>query len=107
MVGLVVQIVLLVFTVIDSGCPLKCYSDQEGLQWTRCDDRKGFRTCFTKYDQRGVVTARGCSTKDKIFHVECENHVMGRSSEKFCYCSYFLCNGGDSTTQIGWLYCLV
>ena len=44
----------------------------------------------------GAVTARGCSTKDKIFHIECENHVMGRTSEKFCYCSYFLCNGGSS-----------
>jgi hypothetical protein len=39
------------------------------------------------------VTARGCATKDKVFHIECENHVMGRESEKFCYCSYFLCNG--------------
>ena len=38
------------------------------------------------------MTGRGCSTKDKIFHIECENHVMGRQSEKFCYCSYFLCN---------------
>ena len=36
--------------------------------------------------------ARGCSTKQKIFHIECENHVMGRYSEKFCYCSYTLCN---------------
>ena len=43
----------------------------------------------------GVVTARGCSTKDKLYHVECENHVMGRTSEKFCYCSYFLCNGSE------------
>merc|ERR1712106_1067227 len=58
--------------------------------------RKGFRTCFTKFDPSGAVTARGCSTKDKIFHIECENHVMGRTSEKFCYCSYFLCNGGSS-----------
>ena len=44
----------------------------------------------------GIVTGRGCSTKDKIFHIECENHVMGAKSEKFCYCSYFLCNRGDS-----------
>jgi hypothetical protein len=28
----------------------------------------------------GSVTARGCSTKDKIFHIKCENHVMGRNN---------------------------
>ena len=27
-----------------------------------------------------------------MFHVECENHVSGVKSEKFCYCSYHLCN---------------
>ena len=46
----------------------------------------------------GAVTARGCSTKDKIFHIECENHVMGRTirtTESFCYCSYSLCNSGS------------
>merc|ERR1712083_646589 len=30
-------------------------------------------------------------------HIECENHVMGRDSEKFCYCSYYLCNGSGAT----------
>ena len=49
------------------------------------------------YISEGLVTARGCSTKDKIFHVECENHVMGTKSEKFCYCSYPLCN--QATTK--------
>ena len=44
----------------------------------------------------GLVTARGCATKDKVFHIECENHQMGRQSEKFCYCSYFLCNGAGA-----------
>ena len=34
-----------------AGLSLKCYSDREGLQWTRCDEQKGFLTCFTKYDQ--------------------------------------------------------
>ena len=43
----------------------------------------------------GLVTARGCSTKDKKYHIECENHVMGTSSEKFCYCSYWLCNAAS------------
>merc|ERR1712013_517514 len=78
--------------MMESGLSLKCYSDREGLQWTRCDEQKGFLTCFTKYDQRGLVTARGCSTKDRILHIECENHVMGKTSEKFCYCRTFLCN---------------
>ena len=32
------------------GVSLKCYSDLAGLQWTQCDQRKGFRTCYTKYD---------------------------------------------------------
>ena len=32
------------------GLSLKCYSDLAGLQWTNCDQRKGFRTCYTKYD---------------------------------------------------------
>merc|ERR1719500_1522863 len=94
---------LLIF-FLQQGETLKCYSTNDSVvqqQWTQCDDRKGFRTCFTKYNMKGEVTARGCSTKDKIFHIECENHVMGRSSEKFCYCSYFLCNGGERT-QLGW-----
>jgi hypothetical protein len=32
------------------GQGLKCYSDLEGKHWTQCDEKKGFRTCFTKYD---------------------------------------------------------
>ena len=38
------------------------------------------------------MTGRGCSTKNQIFSTLCENHVMGGSEERFCYCSYFLCN---------------
>ena len=52
----------------------------------------------------GAVTARGCSTTDKIFHVECENHVMGRTVrtiEKFCYCSYSLCNSEGGRIHVG------
>jgi hypothetical protein len=71
------------------------------------------------YGAEGEVTGRGCSTKDKIFHIECENHVMGRQSEKFCYCSYFLCNAGGRATlsrplllfslvlTAGWISCSV
>ena len=54
------------------------------------------------------MTARGCSTKDKLYHVECENHVMGktvRTTETFCYCSYSFCNSragrqGEEWTRI-------
>ena len=46
------------------------------------------------------MTARGCATKDSVFHIECENHVMGAGSEKFCYCSYFLCNGSSGRRQL-------
>ena len=53
------------------------------------------------------MTARRCSTKDKIFHIECENHVMGRNSERFCYCSYFLCNGAGVPIGMDWLWSLV
>ena len=51
----------------------------------------------------GEVIGRGCSTKDKIFHVECENHVMGktdRTSENFCYCSFSLCNKASSGNSL-------
>merc|ERR1719158_539123 len=90
---------LLIF-FLQQGETLKCYSTNDSVaqqQWTQCDDRKGFRTCFTKYNMRGQVTARGCATKDKVFHIECENHVMGANSEKFCYCSYYLCNGSRAS----------
>jgi len=93
-----VAVVLMFLT--QQGETLKCYSTNDSVaqqQWTQCDDRKGFRTCFTKYNMKGQVTARGCATKDKVFHIECENHVMGANSEKFCYCSYYLCNGSRAS----------
>ena len=43
------------------------------------------------------MIARGCSTKDNKYHVECENHVMGKAeriTETFCYCGFNLCNSG-------------
>jgi hypothetical protein len=43
----------------------------------------------------GGIVRRGCSTKMPMFHVECENHVSGTRNEKFCYCSYELCNRQD------------
>ncbi|TRY72558.1 hypothetical protein TCAL_14869 [Tigriopus californicus] len=42
---------------------------------------------------QGIVTGRGCSTKDKVFFKECETHSYGDTVEKMCFCSFFLCNG--------------
>merc|ERR1712141_559933 len=78
---------------------LRCYTDIEATQITRCKESEGFRTCFTKYNDskgweglEGQVTGRGCSTKDKVFYKECETHSYGEQVEKMCFCSYFLCN---------------
>merc|ERR1712062_732572 len=64
-------------------CPtvraLKCFSDVATDEGSRCEQRKGFRSCFIKYDQGGGVSGRGCSTKHQIFSTLCENHVMGGS----------------------------
>ena len=51
--------------------------------------------CFSFAAQ---VTGRGCSTKDKVFYRECETHSYGDQIEKMCFCSFFLCNGGASST---------
>ncbi|XP_059087431.1 uncharacterized protein LOC131883852 isoform X2 [Tigriopus californicus] len=89
---------------------LKCYTDVDGKQITTCKETEGFRTCFTKYNdskfhpspvpfgvkqnyKEGIVTGRGCSTKDKVFFKECETHSYGDTVEKMCFCSFFLCNG--------------
>ena len=97
---------------------MECYSNLKATRWIHCSGARGFRTCFTKYDTSefskyitfqctsfnksefmtffinlfvsgGAVTARGCSTKDKIFHIECENHVIGRTSESFVIAATF------------------
>jgi hypothetical protein len=79
---------------------LKCYTDVEGTQITRCKENEGFRTCFTKYNDTpvGQVTGRGCSTKDKVFYKECETHQSDQV-EIMCFCSYFLCNGSSIPTK--------
>jgi len=101
-VRMVVQSYFLLFSLIivlgtaktDGG--LKCYSEATGDATGRCEERRGYRTCFIKYDSTGKVTGRGCATKDKIFRTECENHAMAGKQERFCYCSYYLCNGSDA-----------
>ena len=96
---------------------MRCYSEREGPKFQLCQKRLGYRTCFVQYNKgnlltnispestnrltelrvslfisEGGIARRGCSTKMPMFHVECENHVSGIKSEKFCYCSYQLCN---------------
>lgn len=38
------------------------------------------------------VVLRGCSSRRKMFHVECESHLSGLNNEQICYCSFDLCN---------------
>lgn len=39
---------------------LRCYTDVEATQVTRCKESEGFRTCFTKYnDSKGWVEGLG------------------------------------------------
>merc|ERR1719208_305196 len=83
---------------------LECFSDVLGFQQTHCSSARGFKTCFTKINNDGAVIARGCSTKDNKYHVECENHVMGKAdriTETFCYCGYNLCNSGSLRLDVG------
>jgi hypothetical protein len=46
----------------------------------------------------GEVSGRGCASKEKLYYVQCENHEMDGLVEKFCYCSFNLCN--TATTQV-------
>ena len=108
---------------------LKCFSDPDGVEMSLCEEKRGYRTCFIKYDHSkselselirsdqtinlsvpgGQVTGRGCSTKNKLFFTECENHVMvgegvgpgGRGGERICYCGTFLCNNVSTLTLTG------
>ena len=96
-----------------SGDEMRCYSEREGSKFQLCQKKLGYRTCFVQYNKgiyltytdwdmitvfsvaEGGIARRGCSTKMPMFHVECENHVSGVKSEKFCYCSYQLCNNQE------------
>jgi hypothetical protein len=42
------------------------------------------------------IVLRGCSSKRKMFHIQCESHLSGTRNEKFCYCGYDLCNAATS-----------
>ena len=40
----------------------------------------------------GQLAGRGCSSKAKLYREHCEVHEMDGLVEKFCYCSFNLCN---------------
>ncbi|XP_023346177.1 uncharacterized protein LOC111715142 [Eurytemora carolleeae] len=90
---------------------MKCYTsvdvDDKEDGSARCEERRGFRSCFTKYDSDGAITGRGCATKDKIFGEVCENHLMAGKQERICYCSKFLCNGSSLHNQTHFLIVIV
>jgi len=79
-------------TAFESKSSMRCYSEKTGPKYQICDKTVGFQTCFTKYDDKKQVVLRGCSSKRKMFHIECESHLSGTRNEQFCYCSYDLCN---------------
>jgi len=89
-------LLVFVYLIHSTGFSLRCFSDASLKEAERCEQRKGFRSCFIKY-RDGSVTGRGCSTKNQIFGTSCENHSMGGyGEEKICYCSTTLCNNAAS-----------
>jgi len=74
-----------------SSRTLVCFSQPKGDQTKECDQSRGFKTCFTRYNGEGKVTGRGCSTKRSSYK-KCETHSYGKVAEKFCYCSRSSCN---------------
>ena len=84
------------FVAFDSKTSMRCYSEKTGPKYQICDKSYGFQTCFTKYDAskfsysklsrfssnlwillENQVVLRGCSSKRKMFHIECESHLSG------------------------------
>ena len=84
------------FEAFDSKTSMRCYSEKTGPKYQICDKSYGFQTCFTKYDAskfsysklsrfssnlwillENQVVLRGCSSKRKMFHIECESHLSG------------------------------
>jgi len=80
-----------VSTYMISSGKLLCFSQPKGDVTKECDKTRGFKTCFTRYDGKGLVTGRGCSTKRSSYK-KCETHSYGKISQKFCYCKKSMCN---------------
>jgi len=84
-------LLLLLHCSLEPGHALKCYNDGDE-EVVKCDENLGYRTCFIRYNEKGGITGRGCSTKDKVYYKECETNSYGEGTEKFCYCNFYLCN---------------
>eukprot|EP00090_Calanus_glacialis_P005440 TRINITY_DN14209_c0_g1_i2.p1 TRINITY_DN14209_c0_g1~~TRINITY_DN14209_c0_g1_i2.p1 ORF type:complete len:121 (+),score=12.50 TRINITY_DN14209_c0_g1_i2:266-628(+) len=82
----------LFLSVFGLNCWTGLESEADPARWKMCDLKRGFRTCYTKYDPLGQLAGRGCSSKEKLYREHCEVHEMDGLVEKFCYCSFNLCN---------------
>ena len=114
LIRLILTILITIFYFrLQGKTSLLCYSEKTGPKYQICDNSFGFQTCFTKYDASKKdniidifenissfsgkeIVLRGCSSKRKMFHIECESHLSGTRNEQFCYCGYDLCNGATS-----------
>ena len=119
-----------------AGLGLNCWtgleSEEDPARWKQCDLKRGFRTCYTKYDpcelllytefsdfsgkrkwkpktgdftwaspiSVGQLAGRGCSSKEKLYREHCEVHEMDGMIERFCYCSFNLCNTSTPITAV-------
>lgn len=90
--------------VVPTG-KLTCFSRPLGEETKTCEMIHGFRSCYTKYNMRGQVMARGCSTLQPTFN-KCDTNKYGQfKSDKYCYCKKSYCN--NSTKNLPNIYCLV
>jgi len=77
--------------VVPTGT-LTCFSRPLGEETKKCEMIHGFRSCYTKYNMRGAVMARGCSTLQPNFN-KCDTNKYGQfKSDKYCYCKKSYCN---------------
>ena len=99
--------ILLGHTTLDTGQTLQQPINNIHWRWramtflvTYCDYFSFFSWCLlnvlTKYVAVGQLAGRGCSSKEKLYREHCEVHEMDGLIEKFCYCSFNLCNTANN-----------
>ena len=99
--------VILGHTTLDTGQTLQQPINNIYRRWramtflvTYCDYFSFFIWCLvnvlTKYVAVGQLAGRGCSSKEKLYREHCEVHEMDGLIEKFCYCSFNLCNTANN-----------
>ena len=119
--------ILLGHTTLDTGQTLQQPINNIHWRWramtflvTYCDYFSFFSWCLlnvlTKYVAVGQLAGRGCSSKEKLYREHCEVHEMDGLIEKFCYCSFNLCNTANNridkvtlttVTAQCWFYAIV